>query len=208
MTGSGITTDLGSERTLADGTEPKTGRDLDGAIPADASTSGNTPAQPHHVGRKDFQKLLDKHAKYMSTGSAADRMVITDSVIEGVQATELNMSGAVFKGSRFKFCTFWKSNFDEGVFDGAVMRGTVFENSSFRDAKLRGVLLRGASFRGADLTGADFTTSGSGSTAKASELNNTQLQGAKLNKAKLSGADLGNADMSGGGAQPRGHAAL
>lgn len=147
------------------------------------------------IGRTEFNHLMATHEAFLKSGNPESRLNVAGATVEGIQATELDMSGAVFTAATLRYCTFWRSKFDEAIFDRATLRGAVFENSSFVDAKMRGAILRGASFKGANMTGVDLSPNRYGGGNQPSDLVGARLSEVNLSGAKMADADLERADL-------------
>src|SRR3546814_8307001 len=95
------------------------------------------------VNRAAFEAIAKTHERFLANPRHGKRMLLANSVVDGIQTTAVDLRGACFISVTFRDCSFWRTNLAEADFELSNLEGTSFEGSNLRKARLRGVRLHG-----------------------------------------------------------------
>ena len=108
------------------------------------------------IDKAEFSKRLEKHGRFLKNPKSGERLTLFNANLRGVQATEVDISGADLTGSVLENCSFWRTHFTSSIFEQGTFQNCIFDGSIFTSANLQGIKGRATSFKNADLTGGDL----------------------------------------------------
>ena len=132
---------------------------------------------------KKLQKVLKKHALWLSGDSDGEKAVLVGADLRGK-----NLSGKDLRFANLHYADLRYVNLSKAQLNDVDLRGAKLNNIDLRGANLNCANLTNAKLNNANLTGADLT---------GADLVDANLRGAELSHAKLVGVDFTRADLIG-----------
>src|SRR3546814_16596725 len=96
------------------------------------------------VNRAAFEAIAKTHERFLANPRHGKRMLLANSVVDGIQTTAVDLRGACFTSVTFRDCSFWRPNLAEAAFELSTLEGTSLVAYTLLQARPRGARLHRA----------------------------------------------------------------